>query len=113
IARAESDLALQSIYTNIGDPTVVGAAIAPAKAATTFNGLLFFEITNVINLNKVDGGSGGNFPDDVLEPGCDVTAVTDGQAAEILTYITLPVGTNYMGVDSDDGFATYSGANPA
>jgi hypothetical protein len=117
LARAERDLAMQSIYTNIGDPTVVGgtiqAAIAPSPPANPFNGLLYFDITNVINLSKADGGFKGNFDNDILEPGCDLTQATDGQAAEILTYITLPAGTNWMGVNSDDGFGTYSGPNPA
>lgn len=117
IARAESDLALQSIYTNLGDPNVVGGAIqvaiAPSPPAVPFNGLLYFDITNVINLSKADAGTKGIFPDDMLEPGCNINASTDGQSAEILTYITLPAGTNWMGVDSDDGFATYSGANPS
>src|SRR5690348_6154428 len=75
IARAESDLAMQSIYTNLGDPNVVGGgtqiAIAPSPPAATFNGLLYFDITNVINLSKADAGTKGNFPDDVLEPGCN------------------------------------------
>jgi hypothetical protein len=116
IARAESDIAVQSTYTNLGDATVVGGAtqvaIGPSAPAATFNGLLHFDITNVINLSKAEGGAKGNFPDDLLEPGCNLNEVTDGQAAEILTYITLPAGTNYMGVNSDDGFATYSGSNP-
>src|SRR5579859_2363596 len=67
IARAESDLAMQSIYTNLGDPNVVGGgtqiAIAPSPPAATFNGLLYFDITNVINLSKADAGTKGNFPD--------------------------------------------------
>jgi hypothetical protein len=117
VARAESDLALQSIYTNLGDPTVVGGtvqvAIAPSSPATPFNGLLYFDITNVINLSKADSGAKGYFPDDLLEPGFNINASSDGQSAEILTYITLPAGTNWMGVISDDGFATYAGANPS
>ena len=117
IARAESDLSMHSIYTNIGDPTVIGGgtpvAIAPSPPLATFNGLLYFDITNLINLSKSEGGAKGNFDNDLLEPGCNVNLSTDGQAAEILTYITLPAGTNNMGINSDDGFATYAGANPS
>ncbi|MBI3850807.1 MAG: hypothetical protein HY298_11115 [Verrucomicrobia bacterium] len=79
---------------------------------TTPNGLLFFEITNVINLSKTDGGASGYFAGDQLEPGINLTASTDGQSAEILSYLTLPAGTNYMGVRSDDGFGVQSGTNP-
>jgi hypothetical protein len=117
VARAENDLAIGSTYTNLGDPNIVGgttqAAIAPSGPANPFNGLLYFDLTNVINFSKSDGGASGNFIDDVLEPGCNLNASTDGQSAEILTYLTLPAGTNYLGFNSDDGFATYAGPNPA
>src|SRR6266852_1063196 len=118
-ARTETDLAGQAVdatgapLENLGDPTVVGAAIGPAAPANPANGLLYFEISNVINLSKVDGDSRGHFTPDQLEPGLSGTASTDGQAAEILTYITLPVGTFVMGVNSDDGFQTSSGLNPS
>src|SRR5439155_10568231 len=98
---------------NLGDPTVVGAAIGPAAPANPTNGLLYFEISNVINLSKADGTGFGHFTPDVMEPGVSPIASTDGQAAEILTYITLPVGTFVMGVNSDDGFQTSSGSNPS
>ena len=110
--RTESDLAGLSTFPNLGDPTVVGAAITEAAPLTSPNGLLFFEITNVINLSKTEFGAGGHFPDDQLEPGVNLTVSTDGQSAEILSYLTLPVGTNYMGVRSDDGFGVQSGTNP-
>jgi hypothetical protein len=118
-ARTES--ALNGLLTdstgaplpNLGDETVVGAAIGPAAPANPANGLLYFEIATVINLSKVDGDTRGHFTPDVLEPGLSPVASTDGQAAEILTYITLPAGTIIMGVNSDDGFQTSSGASPA
>lgn len=110
--RTESDLAGLSTYPNQGDPTSVGAAITEAAPADPANGLLYFEITNVINLSKTDGGAGGYFPGDQLEPGINLLASTDGQSAEILSYLTLPVGTNFMGVRSDDGFRCESGPNP-
>ena len=76
--------------------------------------MLYFEIADVINLNKADGGGAGNFPGDALEPGLNVvTTDSNGQAAEILTYLTLPAGTITMGVNSDDGFQTSSGPNPS
>jgi hypothetical protein len=117
-ARTESDLAGLSTdatgapLENQGDPTVVGAAIGPAAPANPTNALLYFEITNVINLSKVDGDTRGHFTPDVLEPGLSGSVSSDGQAAEILTYITLPAGTIVMGVNSDDGFQTSSGSNP-
>jgi hypothetical protein len=116
--RAESNLAGLStdatgaLLPNLGDATVIGAAIAAAAPANPTNGLLFFEITNVINVSKTDGDFKGNFTPDALEPGVNPNESTDGQAAEILTYLTLPAGTNTMGVNSDDGFQTVTGPNP-
>lgn len=118
--RAENDLAGLSVddatgelLPNLGDPTAVGAALGEAKPAGQTNATLRFEIPRVINLSKTDGDSKGNFTPDELEPGLNSAESTDGQAAEILTYITLPVGTITMGVNSDDGFTTASGPNPA
>lgn len=116
--RTESDLAGQSrdatgaLLPNLGDPNTVGAAIAAAAPANPANGLLRFEIAGVINLNKTEGGGNGNFTPDELEPGLNPLESTDGQAAEILTYLDLPVGIITMGVNSDDGFQTAAGANP-
>lgn len=118
-ARAESDLAGLSTDStgapldNQGDPATVGPAIGPALPANPTNGLLYFEITNVLNLSKVDGDFKGHFTPDEQEPGLNSSISTDGQAAEILTYITLPAGTIVMGVNSDDGFQTSAGANPS
>jgi len=116
--RTESDLAGQStdssgaLLANIGDPNQVGAAIGPAADANPTNALLRFEIDGVINLSKTDGGAGGYFPEDKLEPGVNFDPSTDGQSAEILTYLTLPAGETRMGVRSDDGFKCESGPNP-
>jgi hypothetical protein len=118
--RAENDLAGLSVddttgelLPNQGDPTTVGAAIGEATPANPANATLRFEIAGVINLSKVEGDSKGSFTPDELEPGLNSAESTDGQAAEILTYVTLPVGTITMGVNSDDGFTTASGPNPA
>ena len=118
IARAESDLGGQSrdaagdLLVNVGDPNAVGAAIAAAAPASPASGVLHFEIPGVINLSKTDGGTAGAFTPDELEPGLNSSESTDGQAAEILTYLTLPAGTLVMAVNSDDGFQTASGPNP-
>ncbi len=111
--RTESDLAGLSTFANVGDPDSIGAAITNAAPANPTNGLLYFEIATTINLSKTDGGGGGYFPGDQLEPGINLTVSTDGQSAEILSYLTLPAGTTYMGVRSDDGFKCESGPNPA
>ena len=50
---------------NLADPTAQGAAIAPAKDPSPANGLVYFEIDSVINLNKVDGGANGNFTPEI------------------------------------------------
>ena len=101
-----------ALLPNLGDPTTVGPAIGPAAPANPTNAVLRFEIPGVINLSKTDGDAKGNFTPDELEPGLNANESTDGQAAEILTYLTLPAGTITMGVNSDDGFQTASGANP-
>jgi len=123
-ARAEADLAGQAVDStgallpNLGDPNVVGAALAAAAPANPVNAPLHFEISGVINLNKNPSVERGDFTTvnghtDEQEPGVPSTdATTDGQAAEILTYLTLPAGTIQMGVNSDDGFSTASGPNP-
>lgn len=115
--RTESDLSGQSkdasgaLLANIGDPNMVGAALAPAAAADPANGLLRFEIEGVINLSKTEGGAAGYFPDDLLEPGVNFDPSTDGQSAEMLAYLTLPAGETKMGMRSDDGFKCESGLN--
>ncbi|MEO8425903.1 MAG: hypothetical protein ABI651_02205 [Verrucomicrobiota bacterium] len=118
IDRAERDLAGQAtdatgaLLPNLGDPNAFGTAIAASAPANPTNGLLHFEIPGVINLSKADGGAAGFVTPDELEPGLNSNESTDGQAAEILTYITLAAGTNVMVVNSDDGFQTSSGPNP-
>lgn len=118
-SRAERDLAGLSIdgttgepLANIGDPTAVGPAIGEAQPANPANAVLRFEIPTVINVSKVEGDSKGNFTPDDFMPGVNLSESTDGQAAEVLTYLTLPVGTVTMGVNSDDGFQTFAGPNP-
>jgi len=97
---------------NLGDPATVGPAIGPAAPANPASAVLHFEIPGVINLSKTDGDTKGNFTPDELQPGLNSNESTDGQAAEILTYLTLPKGPITMGVNSDDGFQTASGSNP-
>ena len=117
-SRTETALAGQlrdgagALLPNLGDPTAVGAASAEAVPADPANGSLYFEITNVINLDKTGAGNNGYFPGDELEPGTSTTPNTDGQNAEILTYLTLPAGTNYMVLPADDSTKVQSGPNP-
>src|SRR5437899_7168248 len=91
-ARTEADLAGQvtdstgALLENLGDPTVVGAAIGPAAPANPTNGLLYFEISNVINLSKVDGDTRGHSTPTSgytahLEPGFSGTACAEAHAA--------------------------------
>src|SRR4029450_11761703 len=89
----------------------LGPALPAAHPADPANAVLRFEIAGVINLSKVEGDSKGNFTPDELEPGLNSNESTDGQAAEILTYITLPAGTITMGGNRGDGFQTFSGPN--
>src|SRR2546430_9678147 len=123
-ARAEADLALQAVDStgallpNLGDPNVVGAALAAAAPANPVNAPLHFEISGVINLNKDPSVERGSFttvnghPDE-QEPGVPSTdATTDGQAAEILTYLTLPAGAIQMGLNRAAAFSPASAPGP-
>ena len=119
-ARTEADLSLRAVdatgasLPNLADPGAVGVALAAAAPANPANAPVQFEIPGVINLSI--GGSAdknGNFTPDEQMPGVpSVDNTTTGQAAEIITYITLPVGDVVMGVNSDDGFSAASGPNP-
>ncbi|MEO6034990.1 MAG: hypothetical protein ABIQ35_07035, partial [Verrucomicrobiota bacterium] len=100
-----------ALLDNLGDPNAIGAASAAAVPANPANGSLYFEITNVINLDKTGFGNNGFFPGDELEPGT-TDGNTDGQNAEILTYITLPAGTNFMNMVADDSTKVQVGPNP-
>jgi hypothetical protein len=118
VARAEYDLALPvdaggGVLGNQANPAAVGAASGAAAAANPANAAIHFEIPSVINLAANSATSTeGNFKPDLQMPGSpSIDATTDGQAAEMITYITLPVGVIEMGVNSDDNFATYAGAN--
>ncbi len=108
--RAEADLSLQAVdangvsLANLADPNAVGAAIGPGVGPTTPSGVVRFEIPTAINLDIALTNMPG-------APSTDGT--TDGQAAEVLTYIPLPVGVITMQVDSDDGFRLYAGSQPA
>lgn len=115
LSFAESQLAgLQGV--NLADPSAVGIAIGAAQAANPATAPISFVIPSVINLNKSGGSANGNFtPDDQMPglPGTGPGGGTDNAAAEVLTYLLLPAGTNTMGVNSDDGFrVTLGGANP-
>ncbi|MHB8520678.1 MAG: hypothetical protein ACYDH9_07955 [Limisphaerales bacterium] len=100
---------------NLADPAAVGIAIGPAQAANPATAPISFVIPGVINLSKSDGTSKGNFTPDLQMPGLPGTGPngSDNAAAEALTYLLLPAGTNTMVVNSDDGFrVTLGGANP-
>ncbi len=109
--RAEADLSLQAVdvngasLPNLADPTAVGAATGPGVVPNNSpNAPIHFEIATTLNLDI----AATNMPG---APSTDAT--TDGQAAEVLTYLNLPAGVVHMQVDSDDGWRLYSGAQPA
>jgi hypothetical protein len=99
---------------NLADPSAVSVASGPAQAANPPTAPISFTIPGVINLSKTDGSTKGNFTPDLLMPGIPgTTGSSDNIAAEVLTYLQLPAGTNTMAVNSDDGFrVTIGGANP-
>jgi len=108
--RAERDLSLQALdangtsLVNLADPAAVGAAAGPGVASSAANGPIHFEIATTINLDIATPNMPG-------APSTDAT--TDGQAAEVVTYLSLPAGVVGMQVDSDDGWRLYSGSQPA
>jgi len=115
LSWAESQLAgLEG--PNLADTNAVGIASGPAAAPSSPTAPISFVIPTVINLSKIAGTSKGNFtPDDQMPglPGTGPGGGSDNTAAEILTYIQLPAGTNTIGVNSDDGFRlTLGGPNP-
>lgn len=107
--RAERDLTLQAVdangavLPNLASPSAVGAAVGAGVAPTPPNAPVHFEIATTINLDATSNMPGA--------PSSDGS--TDGQAAEVQTYITLPTGLVSMQVDSDDGWRLYAGAQPA
>lgn len=96
---------------NLADPAAQGNAIAAGTSASA-NSAVRFEISGVINLDRAMTGL-GSFKPDLQMPGLPATdGSTDGIAAEVVTYVTLPAGLVALGVNSDDGFHTITGPVP-
>jgi hypothetical protein len=114
LSWAESQLAgLQG--DNLADTNAFGVAIGPASPPTSSTAPISFIIPGVLNVSKVGGTAKGNFTPDDQMPGLPGTGPggSDNSAAEALTYLVLPAGTNTIGVNSDDGFRlTLGGAAP-
>jgi hypothetical protein len=123
LSWAESQLAgLEG--QNFADPNAVGEdAAGPAAPANPVGAPISFVIPTSINFSIVDHDTthgSTNLPG-VTEmhqmpglPGTGGNNGTDNTAAEVLTYLNLPSGTNTMGVRSDDGFRlTIGGASPS
>jgi hypothetical protein len=112
LARTEAQLA-GTLGANIADPNAQGAADGVAAEPSPATAPIEFVISRVINLNQ-DSSEQGNFVPDELMPGIPGTqGGTDNIAAEVLTWLELPVGETIMGVNSDDGFrVTIGGGSP-
>jgi hypothetical protein len=67
-------------------------------------------VLQIINLNEVDGGAAGHFPDDTLVPGLDDINGTDDYTVEIRGWLELTAGVHRLGVNTDDGYKVSSGA---
>ncbi len=118
--RTEEQLA-GLLGVNYAAPWAQGVAIAPAAEASPETAPITFEIDSVINLSIYEGEWNGTFGPDSQMPGLPGMWLPpdysynsyDSAAAEILTWLDLPAGTNTFGVNSDDGFRfTLGGANP-
>jgi len=96
---------------NYADAAASTGAIGSGTAGTSTTLPIKFEVSSVINFSVKDGSSTGDVQPDIMmpgQPGLDGT--TDGVAAEILTYVTLPAGKSTLIVNSDDGFKATMGA---
>lgn len=99
------ELQLAGIHPQTGEPYVNEAD--PSQ----------HDIETVINWEQA-AGIAGNFTfdtghaDDFIPGIPGTTALTDGIAVEILTYLDLEAGMHTFGVNSDDGFKVTSGRNP-
>ncbi len=115
-ATTENDLILGAVdgagvpLANLADNTASGPAIGPAAVANPSNAPINFEITTVINMALTSPQ--GTFGSDDLPPGLPASSGNNGFSTETLSYLTLPVGTIVMGVQSDDSFGVQVGANP-
>lgn len=90
---------------NMADPVMIGGAIDVGTAGATSSLPVKFEVSSVINFSVADGSSTGDVQPDILMPGQPgLDTLTDGVAAEILTYLSLPAGKTTLIVNSDDGF---------
>jgi hypothetical protein len=96
---------------NLADPSAVGGADGPAKAADPAWAPITFEVSKVINFDQAAGSNGAFTPDEQMPgiPGVGDGGSDNSIAAEIITYIDLPAGVVTMGVNSDDGFRTSVG----
>lgn len=94
---------------NLAEPSIQGAAIAAGTPGATDRLPIKFEIETVINLDQAAGSNGEFTPDEQMPGIPGINGSDEGIAAEILTYIELPAGTNTMIVNSDDGFRTTAG----
>lgn len=99
---------------NLADPNAQGIASGPSTAPNPANAPIKFEIPGVLNVNAIGGSTAGNFTPDDQMPGVPATdSTTDGLAVEVTTYLELPAGLTKMGINSDDGFRTTTGKQPA
>jgi len=104
---------------NFADPSAQAEdASAPGTPLNPPNGPVSFIVPTTINFNIVDGSTAPvntnlvGVTQENLVPGTPGTGGnngTDNIAAEALTYLLLPAGTNTMGVRSDDGFRVIIG----
>ena len=107
--QAEVDLTLQAVdatgatLPNIADPSAVNGATGAATAPNPANAPIHFEVPGTINFDALTNMPGSP----------SINTTTDGQAGEVVTYLSLPTGTLTMQIDAKDGWRLYSGTQPA
>ncbi|MFN0129581.1 MAG: hypothetical protein ACKV19_23185 [Verrucomicrobiales bacterium] len=68
---------------------------------------------DLINFSEQEGGSGGEFQENLGVPGIDGNNGTDDFVLEVRCWLQLSKGIHRFGVISDDGFKVNAGATPA
>ncbi len=111
-ARAETQLAGSSTFTNRADPSQQGPADAPGvPGSDPDHDPLSYTVPTVINMSQGNANYGNFAPDDLMPgiPGIGPEGGKDGISAEIKAFISLPAGVTTMVVNSDDGFKVTAG----
>lgn len=112
IAGIERELANLYLDPNTGNPydSIAETNVFTNSVINWYKDQVYGGTSGFFNYNSLPPAS---VPDDPI-PGIDPLSAygTDNGAAEILTELYLPVGAYQLGVNHDDGFKLFAGAEP-